>query len=67
MTGGGTLPNPGAGWHVIGTDDFNGDHKADILLRNDDGTPQVWLMSGASITAAATLPNPTASWHPNTG
>jgi hypothetical protein len=52
---------------VIGTDDFNGDHQSDILLRNTDGTPQIWLMNGTSIATAATLPNPTASWHPNTG
>ena len=40
---------------------------ADILLRNDNGAAQVWLMNGTSITATAALPNAGTSWHPNTG
>jgi Tol biopolymer transport system component len=53
--------------HVIGADDFNGDGRSDILLRNTDGTPQMWLMNATSVTASATLAHPAASWHPNTG
>ena len=30
-------------WHVIGTGDFNGDGKDDILWRNDGGTVTEWL------------------------
>lgn len=30
-------------WHVIGTGDFNGDGRSDILWRNDDGTFSNWL------------------------
>jgi hypothetical protein len=52
---------------VIGADDFNGDGRSDILLRNTDGTPQMWLMNATSVTASATLAHPAASWHPNTG
>jgi hypothetical protein len=32
------------GWSVVGTGDFNGDQKTDILLRNVDGTIADWLI-----------------------
>ena len=44
--------------------DFNGDGKADILFQNDNGTAQVWLLNGTSLsTAGAALPNPGPTWH----
>ena len=58
-----TLANPGAGWHALGTADFNGDGKADIMWQNTDGTPAIWLMNSTSIIGAANLPNPGAAWH----
>ena len=41
--------NPGADWHAIGSGDFNGDGKADILWQNADGTVADWLMDGTSL------------------
>ena len=35
--------NMSLGWHVVGTGDFNGDNKDDILWRNDSGTIRDWL------------------------
>ena len=35
--------NPGLGWHLVGTGDFNGDGNDDILWRGDDGTVREWL------------------------
>ena len=32
-----------SGWHVVTTGDFNGDTRADILLRHDGGTITNWL------------------------
>jgi hypothetical protein len=58
------LPNPGSTWHAIGTSDFNGDGKADILWQNTNGTPAIWEMNGTSILTAGVLPNPGTSWHP---
>jgi hypothetical protein len=38
------------GWLIIGTGDFNGDGKTDILLRNADGTITDWLAARADST-----------------
>ena len=46
VSGGTALPNPGASWHVVGANDFNGDNKPDILWQGSDGTPAIWLMDG---------------------
>ena len=35
--------NPGSGWHVVGTGDFNGDGMDDLLWRTSDGTVREWL------------------------
>jgi hypothetical protein len=58
----GTITTP-VGWGVEATGDFNHDNKADIVLQNSDGTPQIWLMNSTSATSTVTLPNPGASWH----
>ncbi|HWI87774.1 MAG TPA: FG-GAP-like repeat-containing protein [Sphingomicrobium sp.] len=35
--------NLASSWHVVGSGDFNGDGKTDLLLRNDNGTITDWL------------------------
>jgi VCBS repeat protein len=57
----------GASWKAIGTGDFNGDGKADILLQNSDGMPQIWAMNGTTVTSSTILPSPGPNWHANTG
>jgi hypothetical protein len=37
------LSDIGTGWYIVGTGDFNGDGRDDILLRNDDATLTDWL------------------------
>jgi hypothetical protein len=58
----GTTSTP-PGWHVEASADFNQDGKADIILQNNDGTPQIWLMNGTNVTSVTNLVNPGPSWH----
>jgi hypothetical protein len=58
-----TLAGPGITWQLVGSGDFNGDGKADILWQNIDGTPQIWTMNGSTVTSETTLPDPGITWH----
>ena len=55
-----------AGWHVVGTGDFNGDSRSDILLENDQRIVTEWQgQSDGSffsnhVVATSVLP---AGWH----
>jgi uncharacterized protein YkwD len=52
-------PSVDNSWKISGTSDFNGDGKADILWRNDNGSVETWLMNGSTVTAANLVtPNP---------
>jgi len=62
ITSSATIATP-VGWHVAAAADFNGDGKEDIVLQNDNGTPQIWLMNGTSRTSTVTLPGTDESWH----
>jgi len=46
---------PGPAWHVIGSGDFNGDGKSDILWQHDSGQVSIWLMDGLTPLGAASL------------
>jgi hypothetical protein len=59
----GSIGNPGASWHAVGTGDFNHDGHADILWQNDDGTVAVWELNGTSIIGKAVVTNPGPDWH----
>jgi len=55
-----------AQWHIVGTGDFNGDGRADVLFRNDDGMVTDWLgrLDGTFAGNAAKLgTNPGSQWH----
>jgi hypothetical protein len=38
-----SFANVAISWHIVGTGDFDGDGKADLLLRNDNGSITDWL------------------------
>ena len=70
---GGFTPNNGnaagvvpVAWQIVGTGDFNGDGRDDILWRHTDGTLSNWLATAAGgftpNDANAATPVPTA-WH----
>jgi len=55
---------------IVKPDDFDGNNKSDILWQNNDGTPAMWSMNGASATAVGGVGpfgpfpfNPGPSWH----
>ena len=49
-------------WHIIGTGDFNGDARADLLWRSDSGQVGIWQMNGAQ--RIDLLPGAsTTNWH----
>jgi hypothetical protein len=52
-----------AEWKIVGTGDFNGDGKTDILwVDTKTNTPAIWEMNGTSIISAVALPAPPSSW-----
>ncbi|WP_114227714.1 M10 family metallopeptidase C-terminal domain-containing protein, partial [Sphingomonas sediminicola] len=62
---GNSYNNPGPGWTVAGTGDFNGDGHADILWRNTNGDVTNWLGTATGNftgNAANSYNNPGAGW-----
>jgi hypothetical protein len=51
----------------MGTGDFNGDGKSDIVWQNDNGTPSMWLMNGTTVLSRAVLPTSGPTWHVSNG
>ena len=44
-------------WHVVGTGDYNGDGRDDVLWRRDDGSPQFGSPSRTADSSATTPAN----------
>jgi hypothetical protein len=61
---------PGADWHIVGTTDFDGDGKADLLWRTDSGALAIWEMNGTQVKATdyirigqSVIGVPGPDWH----
>ena len=61
---------PGSDWHLLGSDDYNGDGLNDILWGTDTGRIAIWDMNGTHITAAdytkigsTNVGAPASDWH----
>ena len=53
-------------WHIVGTGDFNGDHRDDVMWRNDDGRITSWLgtaTGGFTDNIANAYNGVSADWH----
>jgi hypothetical protein len=59
------LGNPGAGWHVVGVRDMDGDSRADLVLQNDNGATAVWtnIQPNGTHDGFNINPNPNPSGH----
>jgi hypothetical protein len=51
-----------ADWHIVGTADFNGDGRTDILWRNDSGLLSDWLATASGGFGAGTGTNVPVEW-----
>jgi hypothetical protein len=50
-------------WNIAGTGDYNGDSKADILWRNDNGLTYAWIMNGFSQLGQGSIRQVDNSWQ----
>ena len=48
---------------MIGTGDYNGDGKSDILFQNSSGEVAIWELNGTTVIASGSLGNPSPTWH----
>jgi Ca2+-binding RTX toxin-like protein len=51
------------GWNIAGTGDYNGDTKADILWRNNNGLTYLWTVDGLNKSAEGAIRQVDNSWQ----
>jgi Domain of unknown function (DUF4347)/FG-GAP-like repeat/RTX calcium-binding nonapeptide repeat (4 copies) len=50
-------------WKIVGTGDYNGDSKADILWQHDNGTSYIWNMDGLKLIGELSVRTNSPSWQ----
>jgi hypothetical protein len=63
LTSGAMIANPGPTWHVEGTGDFASDGNTDIVLQNDNGQVDVWMMNGTTLAGGIVVADPGSAWQ----
>ena len=58
----GSILNPGTDWTIRGVPDLDGNGRADLLWRHDDGAVLAWFMSGTTIVTLAAYTDPGPDW-----
>jgi Ca2+-binding RTX toxin-like protein len=58
-----TPENKKSYWNIVGAGDYNGDSKADILWRHNDGTAYIWNMDGFKLSSEQALRTVDNSWQ----
>jgi hypothetical protein len=53
---------PPSVWTIVGTGDFDGGGKTDIVWHDTSGNVAIWLMNGAQVTQAAGVGSAPTSW-----
>lgn len=54
------ITNYAGGWRIVGTADFNGDNRPDILMQNvNSGQLAIWFMDGTTFVSDTVLPQVT--------
>jgi hypothetical protein len=56
------IGNPGAGYTLLGTGDFNGEGGADLLFGGASNSYKTWDLNGAAIVGGGTFSGPGAAW-----
>lgn len=60
--GGGFVSAVDVSWSIVGTGDFDGDGRSDILWRNADSTLAVWRMDGTTVLGGGSVYRPGTDW-----
>jgi hypothetical protein len=63
LTAGRIIGSPGTNWVAMGSSDFNGDGRFDVLLQNTtNGNVAIWELNGFTITSGVVIGSPTTAW-----